>query len=188
MRRYVDLFGLLLLAVWGTGCHSYVYRVVKPVESAGVVVGDQPVSIRYEPLRYQLTRKRDRLAIRIQNPTADRIILKGEKSYVIDPAGESHPLVGSALGPGSYLNMLFPPKAPTAQVTSGTGGWAWAPGYRGGFAGSDPVFYPPTVTTYEFQTAYDWKWEKGVAQVRFSYEQEGKTFEHDFEIVRQKEE
>ena len=181
--RLLSFAAVLMLA---SGCRSFDYRVVEPAGNAGMVEG-QPVSVHYEPLDYELRRLHGRLAMKIWNRTKERIILKGEKSYVIDPKGESHPLVGSALGPGSYLNLLFPPKAATVQITGGTGGWAWAPGYRGGFVGSEPVFYAPPVTTYEFQTAYDWKWETGIARIRLSYEQGGKTYEHNFEIVRERE-
>jgi hypothetical protein len=185
MKTKFSILSLLAVLITASGCRSFEYRFIAPAGNAGVVAG-QPVPLHYDLLDYELQRRHGRLAMKILNPTKERIVLNGEKSYVIDPKGESHPLVGSAIGPGSYLDILFPPKTATGQVIGGTGGWAWAPGYRGGFAGSEPLYYGPPVTTYQIWTAYDWNWQTGTARIRLSYEQDGKTYEHNFEIVRER--
>lgn len=92
------LFLLLLSILAVSGCRTSNYRVVEPVGLAGTI-SDQPVTIRYEPLEYRLARHKERLSLRIVNPTDDRLVLRGDRSFVIDPKGESHRVQGRVIGP-----------------------------------------------------------------------------------------
>src|SRR5947207_7371924 len=91
-----------------TGCQTYTYRVAQPPGITQLVT-DKPVLLRHDPLEYELVRYKDRLSMRITNPTDDRIVLLGDRSYIVDPAGESHPLRTHILGPHSFTGLLLPP-------------------------------------------------------------------------------
>jgi len=185
---------LLLLAVAAagmSGCVMPTYRVLQP---PGVVpvAGKQQVVVVYDPLEYRLSREHDRLLVRIWNPTNDRIVLVGSRSFVVDPQGESHPLRDRIIAPHSFTWMLLPP-TPITYAYPGYG-WGWGPGWGWGWAGYPPYpgplyggayFLPPPVSYAQIYTAYDWVWKTGAARLRLTYERDNKFFEHDFEIARE---
>ncbi len=179
---------LLATAIIVTGCRTYVYRVVQPPGVPTVV--DHPVALHYDPLDYELVRSHDRLLILITNPTADRLALIGNRSFVVDPRGESHPLRGQVLGPHSYARLsLPPPPVLVAYPDYWSWGWGmgWGPGWYDPFWGPFYGAYwgPPPVSYSRIITPFDWSWKEGAARVRLTYERNAKTFEHDFEIVRE---
>jgi hypothetical protein len=182
------LFLVLAPLVLATGCASYRYQIIEPASVAHTIIYDRPVVINYDPLQYQLSRFHDQLGMTIINPTTDRITLRGDHSYVVDPKGETHPVRGRVLAPHSYAKMLWPPPPTTAEtVYPSYFGPGWAPGYPyvwGGFYGS---YYGPVVTYYHAYTAYDWKWDPGEAHMHLAYERQGKEFNHDFLILRERE-
>lgn len=187
MKRHFILFTFAALVF--CGCGTYVYRVVQP---GGVTqtITDQPVVLRYDPLEYRLVRQKDRLAMRIVNPTGDRIVLDGARSYVVDPEGESHPLRPHILGPQSFTHLLLPPLPFTVAYPDyywGWGpGWGWGPydPFWGPFYG--PAFYgPPPLSYARVITRYDWTWKTGAARMRFTYQRNTNVFEHNFEIIRE---
>ena len=155
-------------------------------------MADQPVIIQYPPLEYRLARRHDRLAMQITNPTEDQIALLGNKSSVVDPEGESHPLHGRVIGPHSFARMLLPPipmSFPYPDYTAWGWGWGWGwgpydplwgPSYGSAFYG------PPPVSYYRVFTPYDWTWKEGVARLHLTYERKGAAFEHTFEILRER--
>ncbi len=175
-----------------SGCVSYRYRVVQPASGAPPV-RDQGVTIHYDPLDYRLYKYRDHLAMHVTNPTDDRIALLGNRSFVVDPQGESHPIRDRVLGPHSFTRFLLPPIPFTYAYPDY---WAYGPGWGWGYIGSwyDPMWGPwygpgwwgpPPVSYAQVLTSYDWKWKTGPARLKLTYERAGKTFEHDFEIVRE---
>lgn len=178
------LFPLLLITAALVGCQSYEYRVVRP-PGVGQPIRDQAVIIQNDPLEYNLTRHHGRLDMRINNPTDERIILLGNRSYAVDPKGESHLIRSLVIGPHSFSGMLVPPE-PITITSYGWGpgwGWGWGPYLPG-----DPFFvdfYPPPVYYTEIRTPYDWDWKDGPARIHLTYERNRKTFEHDFEIIRE---
>ena len=176
----------------GSGCRTYQYRLTQPATAAQVITR-QTVTVRYEPLEYQFSRDHERLAVRIVNPTEDRIGLRPDRSYVVDPRGESHPLHGRVIGPHSFTFMRLPPEPVSGQVMAPFGpGLGWGPGfygygygpyaYYGGFYGG---YYGPSVATYQVITPYDWNWGTGPARLRLTYDRNGKAFEHEFEFIRE---
>jgi hypothetical protein len=182
---------LLLLSasmVCLSGCATYDYRVVKP---SGIPqpVADQPVIVQYDPLDYQLVRSKERLAMSIVNPTEDRIILLGERSYVVEPQGESYPLPGRILAPHSHTRMLLPPIPFTYSYPDWRWGWGWGWAaynpYWGPYYGAPAYYGPPPPSYYQIMTPEDWTWNTGSARFRLTYERNNKIFEHDFEIIRE---
>ncbi|HWW00184.1 MAG TPA: hypothetical protein VNZ64_10855 [Candidatus Acidoferrum sp.] len=183
-----NLLFLVAVAACVSGCHTYQYRIVQPATSPSVVA-DQPVTVRLDPLEYHLRRVHDRLEVTISNPTDDRLALLGNRSYVVDPRGESHPLRGHVLGPHSFTRMFLPPPPltyPYPDWAAWGWGWGWGPynPFWSPYYGS--VYWgPPPVAYYQVTTAYDWGWKTGPARLRLTYERNGKTFEHDFEFIRE---
>ncbi len=193
MKRISPVVFLLGLAVVLGGCRTYDYRLVQP---AGVapVTDKEVVRVRVDPLEYAFSRYKDRLAVRISNPTDDPIALLGTKSYVIDPRGESHPLGGRVIGPHSFTRLLLPPEPISGQIVGAWGpGWGWGPGVYWGYGPYypyyapfyDPFMYMPPTATYEVRTPYDWHWGTGPARLRLTYDRKGQTFEQNMEIVRE---
>lgn len=180
---------LLLIAVTVvSGCQSYIYRVVRP---SGVAqpIASQTVTVQYDPLVYRLERHRDRLGMRIDNPTNDRVVLLGNRSYVIDPRGETHAMRSLIIGPHSFTSMLLPPEPITITSYGWGGGWGWGWGW-GPYPAGDPFFvdfYPPPVYATQLRTPYDWEWKTGTAKIHLTYERNRQAFDHDFEIIREPE-
>ena len=188
---------LMLLALAATclcGCQTYVYRIAQP-QTGAPVVGDQPVTVHVDPLDYTFRREESRLSMQINNPTADRILLRADRSYVVDPQGESHPVRARIIAPHSFSRMLLPPLRLTLAYPeygwgawSGYAGWGWGWGpyipYWGPYYG--PAFWgPPPVSYQQVVTSYDWVWNTGGVQLHLSYERGNQQFEHAFEIVRE---
>jgi hypothetical protein len=163
------------------------------------LIGKEPVLIKVDPLQYHLVQRENRLVVQINNPTEERVVLLGDRSFVVDPRGESHPLRSRVIGPRSYTHLLLPPipfAYPSAHYGWGWGGWGGWGGYGGWGWGAyspfwgpyyGPVFYgPPAVTYTRVMTNYDWEWKTGPVRLRLSYESGGKNFDHDFEVQREK--
>ena len=176
------------------GCQTYHYRIVQP-QTTPAIVAQQGASLKVDPLEYRLEPQNGRLEIRVVNPTLDRIVMLGERSYVTDPKGESHPIRGRVLGPHSFVRLLLPPipftyAHPDYTWGWGWGGWAWGwgwpayvpmtgPYYTEGFFGPPPLVYEQALTIY------DWDWKRGPIHLRLTYERGKDTFEHQFEFDRE---
>ncbi len=134
MKRFFHAVASILpLAAMAGGCTSYNYRVLQPPADAGTVATDADFSIlQRDPLTYRLRVKDNRLVVLIFNPTDGQIRLLGDKSVVVDPNGQSHPIQGQAIAPGSYGKLILPP--PTPEIRG------YGPGYYGG-----PGFYGPGI-------------------------------------------
>lgn len=180
------------MALLLTGCRTYQYRIVQPAQTQSVVAS-QLLAVHYDPLEYAFSIARDRrLAVRITNPTTNQIVLRGDKSSVIDPQGESHPVPGTVIGAHSYARMFLPPRPATAEVVGYYGyPWAYGPGFYGYAAPFwhgyyDPFFYGPSVTYLQLTTPYDWLWKTGPIQLHLAFERASQPFEHNFEIIRER--
>lgn len=182
MRLNCLIFGALAALL--CGCVSYQYRVAQP-PGVGLPVADKPVAFHCEPLDYVLAPGDRRLSVRIANPTDDQMFLLGNRSYLVDPRGESHPIPAQVLAPHSHTWLVLPPQ-PFSYVVSDypAGGWGWAwPGwgpYYGGF-----YYGPPPVVTCQVRPPYSWVWTTGLVKMRLSYQRHAQTFDHHFEIVRE---
>ncbi|WP_150107246.1 hypothetical protein [Pedosphaera parvula] len=179
---------LFLVSFIVTGCKTYEYQIIEPPNLAQTI-NKEPVVVHYEPFEYRFTKQAGYLSMRIINPTDDRMTLLDNRSYVVDPRGESHPIRGRVIGPHSHTSMLLPQTPQSFQrVVPNYGFGAW-PGfpypytpYYGGFY--DEFYYGPLVETYQVITPYNWDWKTGRARISLSYDRQGMTFEHDFVIER----
>jgi hypothetical protein len=181
------LFPLFLLSVMAvSGCKTYEYRITEPANLAQRI-GKQPVTVSYSPLQYHMARRGDLLAMTIDNPTDDRIVLRGDQSFVVGPKGESHQVPGKVIAPHSFMFMTVPP-VETSYQTGTPYGW-WGPGFYPGWGYPYSSLYGGYYGSYYFgpyqTTTYDWVWKTGPARLRLSYDRDGKSFDHSFVITRE---
>lgn len=182
--------GAVLLAVLLTGCGTYQFQMVQP---RAQVLTKAPVTVQMEPLSYELAKSGDQIEVRIQNPTPDRVRLAGEKSYVVGPKGDSHPLREAVIGPRSYTVLMLPPSPQIVPagvgITPVMGFYPAGPAYPYGYGyygGYTDIYYAPAVNYGRVVTPYDWDWKTGPARLRLAYERDGQFFDHDFEFVRER--
>ena len=166
------------------------FRVTPDEEKTMVVSPAQPVTVYYGPLKYYFIHSGppERLQMRIINLSDEQIVLVGEWSSVTDTLGISHPLLNRVLAPHSYSGMTLPPEPriyPPFQ--------AWPGGMQARFepmsgpSDGSPFYYWQNETFFGVkQPQFDWEWESGTARLRLEYETEGRSFEHDFVLVRER--
>lgn len=188
----IALAGMTLLLV--SGCAHYEYDLVSPPELAQHIGAKGDQVIHRDPLEYRLRAVEDRLVMNIDNPTNDPITLLGDRSYVVAPGGQSHPVRGQTIAPHTFMRMILPPMHPFYQETGpgfgiGIGiGSAW--GYRG-YRRYDPFFYdyayPRYLSYYDPSDATYWSWE-GETDVRLHlmFQRGNGTFAHEFSFHRKK--
>ena len=115
---------LALAALLLGGCTTYQFRVLQPPAAAGTVAGyDEFAVVSIDPLTYKLRAKDNRLVVLIENPTDGPIQLLGDRSVVVDPDGQSHPLAGQTIAAGSFGKLILPPPEPELR--------GYGPGYYG---------------------------------------------------------
>lgn len=182
-----------LFLVAAAGCARYEHEIVQPADLAQRVVAKEDAVIAREPLEYRLRSIENRLVMRIFNPTPQPMTLLGDRGFIVDPGGQSHPLPTQVIAPGSFIKLILPPLRPRVEsdgpgISIGVGGgfgdarrrgYLWDP--ESGFADSPRYF-----TVYDDGTYY-WEW-KGESHVRMLlvFEHEQQTIQHEFLIARRK--
>jgi hypothetical protein len=131
---------LLVLMIVG-GCAHYEFEVVEPPALAGHVgeKKEQAVRLVREPLEYWMAAAEGKLVVKITNTLDEPVEILGEKSFVVDPAGGSHPLRSQTIGPKSFVKMILPPWPrvyPVGPVWSFGVGVGYGPGWY------DPYYGP----------------------------------------------
>ena len=191
---------LAVLAAGSAGCARYEFDIVHPPELARHVGADKPVEVTLEPLAYRLQTYESRLVMRIYNPTTAPVRLLGDRSTVVDPGGQSHPLRTQTIAAGSYIKLIFPPLRPRLEphgpvIGIGVSGYASSGGYyhhryvHGGAFGYDPVLDGPRYySLYDPGDAAYWEWDgEGEMRVVLVYQRgDQKPFSHEFVFRRRK--
>ena len=202
MNRPFILASLVALSLL-SGCAHYEYDLTNPPDLARHIGAKSDEIVRVDPLEYRLRTYENRLVMSVFNPTPDPITLMGDRSYVVDPAGQSHPLRSRTIAPDTFIRLILPPMRPGYyQSSPGIGigfgvGYSRFYGHRYGYRALgyyDPFFYdqPPRYYTYydESDNTY-WNWE-GQTPVRLHlvYFRAGSNnrepFTHDFTFARKK--
>lgn len=186
-------------ALFASGCAHYEYDIVAPPELARHVGGAQDEVIRADPLEYRLRSYENRLVLNVFNPTGDAITLAGDRSYAVDPRGQSHPLRTQSIAPSAFIKLILPPMRPEFRTSPAIGigvgfGYSRAHYDRFGYGGFyDPLWDEPRYTTYydESDASYwDWQGETDVRVHLVFVRGEGgggqNTFAQDFTFHRRK--
>ena len=203
---------LPLLLLLTAGCATYEFDLVEPADLRAHVGRKATTTVPVDPLVYRLRAAEGRLVMWIDNPTSDPIQLVGERSTVVDPRGESHPVVGRTIAPGSFVKLIFPPLRPRLERVGPTFGVgvgvgvsdARRYGRRELMGIHDPwddgpryaVVYDDSRSLY-----YDWKGEAAIRVSLFfardpapttgpaggaGADAQGRTFRHEFTFQRRK--
>jgi hypothetical protein len=198
--RTFTIIALLPLAlVAGGGCAHYEYDLVAPQDLARRIGSGAFETVRVDPLEYRLRTVENRLVMEIYNPDRDPVTVVGERSYVVDPRGQSHPVRGQTAAPNAYIRMILPPMRPgyyQSHPSIGLGvGFGFSSAHHyGGFGGRypgyyDPFFYdePRYYTYYDESDATYFNWEGETdARLHLVYQRGPDTFTHDFTFHRKK--
>jgi hypothetical protein len=119
----IAIFALFICIVSGAGgCARYEYDLVEPREMTRHVGRSVDAVVEIDPFTYRLRSIDNRLVMRVYNNTDESIELLGDKSTVVDPDGQSHPLRSQAIAPKSFIKLIFPPPRPQVYDSSPTFG------------------------------------------------------------------
>ena len=138
-----------------TGCAHYEFDLVDPPEFARHVGDANAQRLTRDPLDYRMQSSEGHLVIKVFNPTNDTILLLGRLSSVVDPGGQSHPLLDQTIAPASFVKLILPPLRPQVTPTGpsigigvGVVGYRDAPGpyddhprYFAVYDASDPLYW-----------------------------------------------
>src|SRR5438477_6577016 len=100
---------LIILALTLSGCAHYEYNIVEPADLGRHIGTKTWETVTREPLEYRFQTYDNRLVMLVQNPTDGEIALLGDKSVVVDPGGESHPLMSQTIAAHSHIKLILPP-------------------------------------------------------------------------------
>lgn len=186
------LFTCLLLLLVTAGCARYEYDIVAPPDLRTHVGAKTDAVTTLDPLVYRWRTVDSRLVVRVFNPTDKPIQLLGEKSTVVAPTGQSHPLRGQTIAPQSHMKLIFPPRRPRVYhrggPTFGVGVGMRVDARDRGFP-DDSFLHdrPRYMTIYDDGNARYWDWN-GETEIRLSLVyQHGETpLRHEFVIRREK--
>ena len=202
---------ILVAAILSAGCAKYEYNLVRPPEQSRHIGSSVDAVVTLDPLEYRMRSADNRLVIRAYNGTQDAIELLGSKSAVVDPDGQSHPLRGQTIVPGSYIKLILPPMKPQVYdpypgpyFGVGVGAYhrveaypfprygVWPYGFQR--YGYDPYFYDPYLydppryfVLVDDNDSYYWNWKgEGECRLMLVYSRAGKEFTQEFLFRRQK--
>ncbi len=181
MRLFIALISVVLLA----GCSSYSFQITKPDKLATLITETQ-VRVQTANLTYRMQAKENRLVLLAFNDTEQAIQLLGERSFVVDPRGASHPLRSQAIAPHSYAKLILPPLLPRFERNPS---FQFGIGTAVSRRGNDEATPVRRMALYEEADAYYWDWD-GASPIRLSiaYQRsDGTTFTDEFTIVKVKE-
>jgi len=106
--------GIVFLCLVGlqSGCATYEYNIVQPEDLRSHIGRNIDQIVKRTPLEYRLRSYDNRLIMRIFNDTDDPISLLGDRSFVVSPDGQSHPLRSQTIAPRSFIKIILPPPKP----------------------------------------------------------------------------
>jgi hypothetical protein len=185
------------------GCATYEYDLTAPADLSRHIGRKADAMVDVDPLQYRLRTVDNRLVVRIYNTTDDNIQLIGERSSVVDPQGEAHPLRGGPIPPRSSLKLIIPPPRPEVYQSGPTFGVGVGVGvsrynHRHPYYHStyphcyDPYwdgFYdePRYLSVHDENDTRYWDWKgEGEARMNLVFQRGEKEFQQQFTFRRRK--
>jgi hypothetical protein len=181
-----------LIMLCFAGCARYEYDILRPETLAMHVGRESDALAPLPPLEYRFRSVENRLVMRIYNTTDDAIQFVGERSFVVDPGGQSHPLRGQTIAPNSFIKLILPPYRPRLERTGPTFGIGVGTyvGDRRGRSYDDfynPYYAEPRYFTVIEDDSLYWNWSgEGEIRLLLFYARGDETFAHEFVIRRVK--
>jgi hypothetical protein len=196
MRPYHIFLIIPALCVSLVGCTHYEYDILRPPEFARHIGTKADEIFQRDPLEYRLITVDNHLVMRIFNMTDDAITLLGQRSSVVDPNGQSHPLPTQTMAAHSFVKLIFPPLRPHVErlgpsIGIGIGGvYGSAHRHYSAWGFTDDYYdfdEPRYLTVYDDNSSIYWDWNgEGEMRVMLVFERADQTFEHEFVIARKK--
>jgi hypothetical protein len=143
------------------------------------VGNDQDVEITLQPLTYRMRADEGHLILWIENQSNAAVELVGDKSYVMDPQGQSHPLHDRMILIGESSKLVLPP------LDEGP-----PPSQEGAAPGENPYDRPgfisiPDDTTNQQSRDVSWQWDDDLAvQLNLVFQRGDTQFSQSFSIQR----
>lgn len=106
-----NAIAIVLLLVGLGGCARYDFQVLKP-DALSTRITETASRVQTPNMVYLMQAYEGRLVMQLHNKEATPAELLGEKSFVVDPAGVSHPLRSLTIAPDSYAKLVLPPLRP----------------------------------------------------------------------------
>lgn len=192
------LLPLALSCAMLAGCAQFDFQITQP-PALSQRITKQPAQLTTGNVNYQMRASEGRLVIGISNPGAQTLRLLGDRSYVVDPSGYSHPLMPRTIGPGAYARIALPPLRPYYRSYAARWGYfgygpPYYPYYSPYYYGYYPAPYYDAFPNGYAYGGYDqnndhyWDWN-GQSEVRVSlvYQREDNTtFRDEFTIQKMK--
>ena len=186
------------------GCARYEFDVVGPPEFAQHVGTTEWGSAVREPIEYRFITVEGRLVVQVYNRAAGAIRLAGDRSVVVGPDGQSHPIQPQTIAPGSFVKLILPPLPPRLERTGPGVGFGVgiglgsaggrrsydALGYDGlGYGGAGGLYDEPRYyAVIDPNDGAVWPWDgEGEARLTLPFgAADGTTFTHEFRLGRRK--
>lgn len=193
-KRILSIASLSITALLFSGCTNYEYDLVRPTELATHISKKAESSFERDPFEYRMRAVEDRLVINIKNKTDDPIQLLGDRSSVVDPGGQSHPLRSQTMAANSFIKLILPPPRPTVRQTGPTFGIGVGTrigdrrGYNDSIDGfNDPFYDEPRYMVLIDDDAMYWSWRgEGDVRLLLMFQRGDQTFSQEFVIRRVK--
>lgn len=171
---------VLLFLTLASGCVSYRHQVVAPEQFAGEI-GDSPLVTHVDPVRIEWRTLDNRLIVQIFNDTDAAVRLRGDRSAIVDPTGQSMSFPSQSIPPASFAKLILPPRVlieqddPQIGMFGGTGSRGSGVGMGVGFGSRSS----------RYVDAWSWKPDQSI-RLELVFERGEVLTTHSFTVIRRK--
>lgn len=185
-------FGIVPILLLAGGCATFEYDLVQPASVARHIGSKNEEIITLDSIEYRMITVDNRLVMRAYNTNDQPMTLNGDRSVLVDPDGQSHPLRTMTIAPRSFVKLILPPLPTRVErvgpsIGIGVGG-VFGSARRARYYGYDYYGYdaPRYMVIYD-NDAYFWTWtNEGEVRLTLAYEQGQTSVRHEFVIARRK--
>ncbi len=165
--RYGTILVLTLVSL--CGCARYDFQVIKP-DTLSTRVTETASRLQTPNMVYLMQAYENRLVVQLHNKDAASVELLGEKSFVVDPAGVSHPLRSLTIAPDSWAKLVLPPLRPRFQDH----GFNFGVGAQSDASDAPGMIQPVYLDVYADTDAFYWDWDgDSPIRMRLTYRRAG---------------